>query len=157
VAPRAACHGMRVKFCIFGKNDTQPQGLPDCCCSDASSQPGVCNRHCAMARHSRRLGGGRLWLLGRRATICVSIFVSLEKMTLILNAPCLLLLRRQHPAGVCNRHFAIVRRCRRLGGGLFVAPRASVSMSRQVCTLPANFGDLVQLVTQPQRSLFAAP
>ena len=28
---------------------------------------------------------------------------------------------------------------------------------RQVCTLPANFGDLVQLVTEPQRSLFVAP
>ena len=39
-------------------------------------------------------------------------------------------------------------------GRPFVAPRAAVS--RQVCTLPANFGDLVQLVTEPQRSLFVA-
>jgi hypothetical protein len=30
-------------------------------------------------------------------------------------------------------------------GTVFVAPRAAV------CTLPANFGDLVQLVTEPQR------
>ena len=33
---------------------------------DASSQRGCAGRHCTMARHSRRLGGGRLWLLGRR-------------------------------------------------------------------------------------------
>ena len=40
VAPRAACHNMRVNFCIFGKNDTEPQRSPVCCCSDASSQRG---------------------------------------------------------------------------------------------------------------------
>jgi hypothetical protein len=40
-------------------------------------------------------------------------------------------------------------------GRPFVAPRAAVP--RQVCFSPANLGDLVQLDTQPQRFLFAAP
>ena len=39
-------------------------------------------------------------------------------------------------------------------GRPFVAPRAAVS--RQVCTRPPIFVTLVQHVTQPQRSLFAA-
>jgi hypothetical protein len=40
-------------------------------------------------------------------------------------------------------------------GRPFVAPRAAVP--RQVCFLPANLGDLVELYTQPRRFLFAAP
>ena len=39
-------------------------------------------------------------------------------------------------------------------GRPFVAPRAAVS--RQVCILTDKFGDLVQIVTQPQRVLCAA-
>jgi hypothetical protein len=40
-------------------------------------------------------------------------------------------------------------------GRPFVAPQAAVP--RQVCFLPANLGDLVELDTQPRRFLFAAP
>jgi len=40
-------------------------------------------------------------------------------------------------------------------GRSFVAFGAAVS--RQVCTLPANFGDRVQLVTEPQSFMFVAP
>ena len=110
-----------------------------------------------MARHCRRLGGGRLWLLGRRclgSVHCPPILVTLVQ--LVTEPQRSLFVAAPTPAGsrgvrltLCDGPTLSETR-----GRPFVAPRAAVS--RQVCTLPANFGDLVQLVTEPQRSLFVA-